>query len=230
VSRLAAIWCGLRASDVFPVSPLRGVLGFAGMRASLVDPGPLRALLDRLLPFQRLEQARLPCSIVASDVLDGTEVVLSSGPASEALLASAAIPGVFPPVRIAGKDLIDGGITSNTPISTAVALGAERVVVLPTGYSCALTEPPRGVVAMVLHALTLVIARQLAVDVVRWRDAAEIVVVPPLCPVRTTPFDFSASDVLIRRAAEKTRTWLATGGLERSEIPHELTPHDHLEI
>jgi NTE family protein len=230
VSRLAAIWRRLRASDVFPLSPLRGLLGFAGMQRSLVDPAPLRALLERQLPYQRLEQARLPCQIVASDVLDGTEVVLSSGPVSEALLASAAIPGVFPPVRIGEKDLIDGGITSNTPISTAVALGAKRIVVLPTGYSCALTEPPRGVVAMVLHALTLLIARQLVVDVVRWREAAEIVVVPPLCPVTTTPFDFSASEALIRRAAEKTRTWLATGGLERTEIPHELTPHDHLDI
>jgi NTE family protein len=230
VSRLAGIWRRLRASDVFPLSPLRGLLGFAGMRGSLVDPAPLRALLERLLPYQRLEQAHLPCRIVASDVLDGTEVVLSSGAVTEALLASAAIPGVFPPVRIAGKDLIDGGIASNTPISTAVALGAKRVVVLPTGYSCALSEPPRGVVAMVLHALTLLIARQLAVDVVRWREAAEIVVVPPLCPVKTTPFDFSASDALIRRAVEKTRTWLATGGLERTEIPYELTPHDHLDI
>jgi len=80
--------------------------------------------------------------------------------------------------------MIDGGITSDTPISAAVALGAKHVVVLPTGYSCALTESPPSVVAMVLHALTPLIARQLVVDVVRWRDAAEIVVVPPLCPVK----------------------------------------------
>ena len=74
-----------------------------GRRRSLVDPSPLRSLLERELPYQCFEQASLPCCIVASEVLDGSEVLLSSGSAVEALLASAAIPGVFPPVRTAGR-------------------------------------------------------------------------------------------------------------------------------
>jgi NTE family protein len=230
VNRLAAIWRRLRSQDVFPWSPLHGLLGFVGLRRSLVDPAPLRELLARELPYQRLEQARLPCHIVATDLIDGSEVVLSSGSVGEALVASAAIPGVFPPVELDGKYLIDGGISSNTPLSAAVELGAKRVVVLPTGYSCALAEPPGSVLATVLHALTLLIARQLVIDVMRWRERAEIVVVPPLCPIKITAYDFSESEALIRRAAASTREWLATGGLSRSEIPHELTPHDHLEI
>ena len=227
VNRLADIWRRLRSADVFPWSPLRGLLGFVGLQQSLVDPAPLRELLARELPYQRLEESRLPCRIVATDLLDGSEVVLSSGPVDEAL---AAIPGVFPPVLLDGKHLIDGGISSNTPLSAAVELGAKRVVVLPTGYSCALPEPPGSVLAMVLHSLTLLIARQLVIDVVRWREKAEIVVVPPLCPIKTTAYDFSESEALIRRAAASTRTWLKTGGLERTEIPHELAPHDHLTI
>ena len=230
VNRLAAIWRRLRSADVFPWSPLHGLLGFVGLRRSLVDPAPLRELLVRELPYQRLEESRLPCRIVATNLLDGSEVVLSSGPVDEALVASAAIPGVFPPVELDGKHLIDGGISSNTPLSAAVELGAKRVVVLPTGYSCALDEPPDSVLAMVLHSLTLLIARQLVIDVVRWREKAEIVVVPPLCPIKTTAYDFSESEALIRRAAASTRTWLKTGGLERTGIPHELVPHDHLTI
>lgn len=227
VARLAAVWRRLRSADVFPIQPLHGLLGFLGLRKSLLDPAPLRALLARELPYQRLEQARLPCHVVATDVLDGSEVVLSSGPVVEALLASAAIPGVFPPVQAGGRHLIDGGISSNTPISTAVGLGAKRIVVLPTGFACALREPPNGAVAMALHALTLLIARQLVSDVLRWQERVEIVVVPPLCPVGSSPYDFSASGALIERAAQSTRAWLAAGGLERPGLPHELGPHEH---
>jgi NTE family protein len=230
VGRLVAIWSRLRSPDVFPLSPLHGLLGFVGRRTSLLDPAPLRALLARELPYQRLEEARVPCRIVATNVLDGSEVALSSGLAVEALLASTAVPGVFPPVELDGKYLIDGGISSNTPLSTAVALGARRVVVLPTGFSCALAKPPGGVISMMIHALTLMIARQLVIDVLRWREKAEIIVVPPLCPVESSPYDFSSSGALIRRAVTSTRTWLATGGLERSELPHELMPHDHLMV
>lgn len=227
VTQLARIWTRLRSRDVFPISALHGALGFLGLRSGLVDPAPLRALLERELPFDRLEQARLPCHVVATDVLDGSEVVLSTGPAVPALLASCAIPGVFPPREIDARCLIDGGVSSNTPIATAVALGAKRIVVLPTGFACALSEPPRGAVALALHALTLLIARQLANDVLRWREQVEIALVPPLCPLDSSPYDFAASATLIERAAESTRAWLQADGLERHELPHELGPHEH---
>ncbi|MGC4441949.1 patatin-like phospholipase family protein, partial [Streptococcus suis] len=69
------------------------------------------------------EQSALPLHIVATDMNTGNEIVLSAGPLVDAVLASAAIPGVFPPVRIGGLDLVDGGVANNTPISAAVALG-----------------------------------------------------------------------------------------------------------
>jgi NTE family protein len=227
VARLAAIWRGIRRADVFPMSPFHGLFGFLGRRDSLLDPAPLAALIARELPYRRLEEARVPCHIVASNLLDGSEVVLSSGPALEALLASSAIPGVFPPIEHDGKHLIDGGISSNTPLSTAIGLGAKRVVVLPTGFACALTKPPAGALGVALQALTLLIARQLVVDVLRWREHAEILVVPPLCPIETSPYDFSAAPALIARAATSTGAWLDAGGLARPELPHELTPHEH---
>jgi NTE family protein len=228
VERLAGVWRRLRRADVFPVSMVQGVLGFLRGRASLVDPAPLRALIARELPYARLEDARIPCRVIASNVLDGSEVVLSTGSAVDALLASSAIPGVFPPVELDGKHLIDGGISSNTPLSTAIELGARRVIVLPTGFACALTRPPSSALAVALHALTLLIARQLVVDVLRWRERREIRVVPPLCPVESSPYDFSASRALMERAAKSTRAWLAAGGLERPGLPHELTAHEHV--
>jgi NTE family protein len=227
VAKLTRVWSGLRTRDVFPFSPVRGFFGFVGWQDALVDPAPLGALLERELPFRRLEDAPVACHIVATDILDGREVVLSRGDAVTALLASAAIPGVFPPVVLDGRTLIDGGVASNTPIATAIALGAERVIVLPTGYSCALTVPPRGAIGVALHALTLMIVHQLVIDIERLRARAEIVVVPPLCPVETTPYDFGPTAELIARAEASTKTWMATNGLKRRGVPDALPAHSH---
>jgi NTE family protein len=80
-------------------------------------------------------------------------------------------------------------LADNAPISKAVALGATRVVVLPTGYACALSEPPQSVLAHALHALTLLIERRLILDVAHYADEIEVAVLPPLCPLTVGPGD-----------------------------------------
>jgi NTE family protein len=227
VERLKRIWLKLRRTDVFPFSPMASVLGFFGKADHLVAAAPLRSLIESELPYQRLEEARLPCYVVATDALEGTDVVLSSGPAATALLASAAIPAVFPPVMIEGRFLLDGGVANNTPISIAVKLGATRVIVLPTGTSCALQALPRGTIGLALHALNLLIMRQLVNDIERFSGVAEVVMVPPLCPLATTTYDFSKSADLIRRAEAATRLWLRTDGLDRLGASPALLPHHH---
>jgi NTE family protein len=109
-----------------------------------------------------------------------------------------------------------------------VALGARRLFVLPTGYACALEAPPCGAIACALHALTLLIARQLLHELHGLESSIEYFVVPPLCPLLGSPHDFSQTDKLIKRAAESTRTWLAEGGLtRRCEIPQQMHAHNH---
>ena len=227
VERLERIWLKLHRSDVFPFSPIASMLGLFGKIDHLVTPVPLRFLIESELPYRRLEDAPLPCHVVATDALRGTEVVLSSGPAASALLASAAIPAVFPPVLLDGRFLLDGGVSNNTPISIAVEMGATRVVVLPTGISCALQAPPRGAMALALHALNLLIMRQLVIDIERCAGVAEVVTVPPLCPLSTTSYDFSQSAALIHRAEASTRLWLQTEGLDHLGAPRALLPHHH---
>jgi NTE family protein len=227
VARLERIWLRLRRADIFPFSAASSVLAAFGRRDHLINPGPLRALIESELPGARLEDARIPCYVVATDVLTGDEVALASGPVAPALLASAAIPAVFPVVSIDGRHLMDGGVANNTPISTAVDLGASRIIVLPTGMSCALTGPPRGVVARALHALNLMIMRQLSKDIERFADRAELVVLPPLCPLAATSYDFSGSRDLIHRAEAASRLWLQKNGLHGRGVPMELGPHHH---
>lgn len=205
---LAQLWRTLRRSDVYPIDLIGGFLGFIGVRDHLVSHGPIRRLLTTHLTFDRLEDAVVPFHVVATDVLSGQDLRLDSGSAIDAVLASAAIPGVFAPVTIDGVELMDGGIANNTPISHAVALGADEIWVLSTDYACALTKTPRSALAMVIHAFNVAISERLSLDILDNADKVDLRVVPPLCPVNVVPTDFSQSDRLISAARRQTVEWL----------------------
>lgn len=224
--KLAAIWRSLRREDVFPVS-LRTLVSFLWRRDFLISHDGLRRLVDDNLPYRNLEEARIPIHIVTTNVIDGESVILSEGAAVEAILASTSIPGAFAPVPYKGLFLADGAISSNTPISIAVEKGAERLVILPTGYACSHKVPPVGAVANALHAITLLIAIQMADELEQLDPAIEYFVVPPLCPLVGSPYDFSRTAEHVDRAAESTEKWIAGGGLLRGGIPEELHPHRH---
>jgi len=228
-AELGAVWRSLRRDTVFPARPLGGLLGFIGTRCHLVPDSGIRRLLCDHLRFDRLEDSPVPFHVVATDLLSGCDTLLSHGDAVDAILASAAIPGVLPPVRIAGRDLMDGGVVNNTPISHAVRLGADVIWVLAAGYSCALTERPRGALGVALHAATLSINQRLAADIKRYSRRADVRIVPPLCPIRIAPADFSHAGELIERAHTLTRHWLADGA---PQLPaaSKLAPHGHAAV
>jgi NTE family protein len=225
VATLARIWSGLRRSDIFPLT-LASAFGLLRHPGNLVDPGGLRRLLAANLPIPRLEDAQIPLNIMATNQ-QGQAVRLSSGPAVEAILASTAIPGVFPPVHIDGEALMDGAVAANTPMLLAAELGASRIIILPTGYACALKEPPTRAAGKALHAITLMITWQLMHELQRIPEDVEVHIVPTLCPLAVSPFDFSAATELIERGAQTAKQWIEEGGLTRRARPQELAPHRH---
>jgi NTE family protein len=225
-ARLASIWRGLSRQDVFPFS-LRTLLSVLWRRDFLISHEGLRKLVDDNLPYKNLEEAQIPIHIVTTNVVSGDSVVLSDGPATDAILASTSIPGAFEPIKYNGLYLADGAISNNTPIRTAIDKGATRLIILPTGYACSSKEPPVGMLANVLHAITLLVARQMTSDLEDMEPEIDYVVVPPLCPMIGTAYDFSHTGEHIERAAENTEKWIAQGGLEKTGIPGELRLHTH---
>lgn len=206
--QLADVWRGLRRGTVFPLNPLAGLLGLTRRADHVVRDTELRRVVATHLEVDRLEDAPVAVHMLAVDLLNGEEVLLSRGPALDAVLASAAIPGVFPPVALDGRLLVDGGVANNTPLSHAVELGAERVYVLPTYGHPPLASPPRGALDAALRALVTLIDARLAGDVLRYRDDAEIIVLPaPALAVR--PIDFSHADELIALAEAQADQLLA---------------------
>lgn len=208
LDQLEQVWRSLRRKDVFPTRPHHQLFGALGHRPSLFSNRRLRRLIEEHQRFTRLENAPIPLHVIATNELDGTDVVLSSGDPVEAVLASAAIPGVFPPIERDGLILVDGGITNNAPISHAAALGCDHVVVLPTGYSCSLERPPATPLGHALHALTLLVQQRLALDIAYYAERLDLCVVPPLCPLSISPADFRYSGGLIDRARRTAGEWL----------------------
>lgn len=223
---LETIWRGLTRHDVFPIT-WRTLLGFIWRRDFLISHEGIRKLLEDHLPFRNLQDARLPIHIVTTDIVSGESVVLSEGSAIEAIVASTSIPGAFAPVPYKDRYLADGAISANTPIKVAVEKGARRLIILPTGYACASDKPPVGAVANALHALTLLIARQMVSDLEELPADIEYFVVPPLCPLLGSPYDFSLTSEHIERSIRSTDEWLAHNGLEKKRIPGELRTHGH---
>ncbi|NTU98455.1 hypothetical protein HGA64_00395 [Candidatus Falkowbacteria bacterium] len=97
-------------------------------RQSLIRGKKAHRYIDRLIKNAHFGDANIPVHVIATDLADGQPVVMSRGDMSDAIQASIAVPGVFPPVKVGGRYLIDGGVASPTPIAEALAWGADIVV------------------------------------------------------------------------------------------------------
>jgi NTE family protein len=225
-AELEPIWLGLSRSDVFPMAPLSSLLGLFGRRAHVISPSGVEALIRRHVTYDHLEDATIPLHVMATDVLTGAEVRISRGPVIEALRASTAIPGIFPPVHIGHHYLMDGGVANNAPLSQAVDLGADLVYVLPAGYACGLRKPPASALGIAVHALSLVFNQKLVESLERCSENARVKVVPPLCPVTISPIDFGHAAELIARARESTTRWLGQGEPSPASLTR-LQAHNH---
>jgi NTE family protein len=193
-----------------------------GLRDHSVSSGSLRRLLARHIEIDRLEDASVDLHVLAADLMNGEEALLSDGPAIDAVLASAAIPGVFPGVRCGSRLLVDGGIVNNVPISHAVELGADQVYVLMAVGTGALRRAPRTAVGSAIAAVSHAITRRFAEDVARYADVVDLKILQAPRVEDIMPTDFRHADELIAHGLRAARTSLA----RRTELIHGECPPD----
>ena len=224
---LTGIWRNLRRQSVFPLDPVRHMRALSGKGQSLCSNTKLRRLVEAHISYPRLEDAPIPLHIVTTNLLSGEEVLLSTGDPVSAVLASAAIPGVLPPVEREGLVLVDGGVADNTALSQAVSLGIDEIYVLPAGFACALPKAPMSALGVAVQALTLLIEQRLVIEVAHLKHVARIKVLPPLCPLSVSSVDFSHADELIERAHRATVGWVDSGGPDLPAPERFLSLHDH---
>lgn len=217
-TELGRVWRSLQREDIFPVSLSALVGGLTGRRDHLVPERGLRQLVRRYLEFDDLRDASVPLGLVTFDLNEGRELLLTEGPAVDAVAAAASIPGVFPPVRLGERLLIDGGVINNTPISHAVALGAERIYVLSTQDPRRPPRVPKGALDAAIYGLSLLIDARLDADVAHYSRQAELIMLPARNSGGVQPTSFEHSSRLIGEALAGSRAFLARPQPARSVL------------
>ncbi len=192
-------WLPMRRRDVFPGNPFGLVwrLGRTGTHA--MESEGLQSLLEKVVQASTFDDLALPLSVVTVDLDAGCEVVLDEGPLVPALLASAAIPGVFVPVRIGARRLVDGGVLALVPVAQALARGARSVVSLDCTIP-ALPEEHARAVDLLAQVVRVQQRAQLEVSLERAARQVPVVVMPSATPQRISPMDFSHTERLMGEA------------------------------
>jgi NTE family protein len=142
VHRLDEVWRGIGDSGVFNGSLFGRIGTLARSQTHIHSNEPLRRLLTDHLPVRLIEELAVPFQCVAASIERAIGHWFTAGPVVDAVLASAAVPGLLPPVRIGEEHFIDGGIVDSIPVGRAVALGARRVYVLHVGRIERPLQPP----------------------------------------------------------------------------------------
>jgi NTE family protein len=176
IERMAEIWRKLKGDDIFPRSALDGPWLFLQKRPAVHANTGLRAIIEAGIDFENLEDAAIPFELVTTSLTDGRERWIAHGPAVEAILASSAIPSIFPPVTIDGDVLVDGGVVNNVPISRALAAGCTRIFVLLCGPLHYHPRQPRRPAEAALTAFFVAIHARFVRELTHIPPGVEVVV------------------------------------------------------
>lgn len=130
VQELANLWRELTSSDIFPGGNLSRAWNIAKRGTYLVENTGLAKVIEKATPTRDLSDLQLPIRVVTCDLKTGEEIVFYRGPIKEVLLASAALPGVFPPMNLDGRVLVDGGVVDAVPIWHALSDDIDEIYVL----------------------------------------------------------------------------------------------------
>jgi NTE family protein len=180
VERLVQHWEGVGTYSLMPTSRIPPAIQLVRRGASLHDNDGLRQSLESLLaPGRRFEDLELPFQCVAVDVDRAVEQWFSEGPVIPAVLASAALPAVYPPVELDGRRYADGGIVNNVPIARAVELGCHEIYVLHVGPHGRPDHELRRPIDGLMLAYWVARNSRFARDLADLPDGVEAVILPP---------------------------------------------------
>lgn len=216
VEHIATLWRAITREDVFPQGRIPSPWRFFQQRESVFPNDGVRRIIRSGLRFERIEDSPVHLEVIATSLTDGRKHWFDRGPAEPAILASAALPALLPPVTIDGEAFIDGGVADNVPIGRAIEQGAERIFVLLCGPLHYTPQHYRRPAEAVLTAFFIAVHAKFAQQLEVLPEGVEVVVFT----VDTQPVsrydDFSATEPLIssgRANAEQVLRFWESGGI-----------------
>lgn len=213
---------------LFRLAPAAISYIFGGIQAvhvqSLNDTTRIRKLLDKRLPIKSFGQLQVPLSISATDVLTGQEAWFEAPdqPLVPAMLASSAIPGLFPPVQIGSQLYIDGGTSDNLPLFHLAQKGCSVIYSCNVGYAGEANKPPRNLIDTVLLAENIgQYSAVLTQEELLAKSFPEVRIIPvrPEVALTTLPSDFQAADIpnIVAQAAAEAKRILQAAGIPAAQ-------------
>jgi NTE family protein len=208
-NRLSHAWARITRGQVFP----GGLIGQARtLEHSRTHLFPNTGLSDVISDFigetTAFDDLRLPFAAVTMDASTASPHVIDEGTLLPALLASAAIPGIFPPVHHDGLTLYDGGVVANVPLRQAMDMGARSLVVLDCTFPGHLIPLPESFAETLLFTAMASMRFQAALEAPRVAERIPVVYLPGPAACRCSPFNFDSTDVLIEEAYEAALSFL----------------------
>lgn len=231
IKRLESQWRRLRDTDLFP-----GGGRFKASWARMLVRGNrlhenigIRRVIETSLGRPRFEDTQIPLAVTATDLETGAERLFNTGDIVEPLLASTAMPGIFPPVPIDGRNYIDGGVANNVPIAPAVDMGATTIYVMDATSHSRQRRPLNRPVDYLLHAFTLARGQRFALEAEYYADKVKLIVLPSPWLDFFVPFaSLEFTPKLIDMAYEEAKRFLAADDFEKRlpepEEPASVTP------
>lgn len=179
IGKLIKLWASPQAREVFGDSAPRQLARIARAGTHLHSPAPLRAMLVRELgPHRTFEDLAVPFQCCAASIERAAEHWFQTGPVIDAVLASAAVPGLMPPIKIDGEHFIDGGIVNSIPVGRAIELGAGTVYVLQVGRIDRPLTAPRNVLDVAKVAFEVSRRHRFAREMAAVPDGVQVHVLP----------------------------------------------------
>ena len=173
------LWLSMTQNDLYPAGRFRPAwTRFLARGDRIFENTGLRSVLERRIGNPQFEDARVPLGIVATELDTGAEKVFTSGPVIEPLLASTAMPSIYPPVEIGGVRYIDGGVANNVPIAPAISLGAKTIYVMNSTSHSHQKRPLNRPIDYLLHAFSLARSQRMTLEQTFLADKVKLVMIP----------------------------------------------------
>jgi NTE family protein len=191
LEQLEAVWLSLTTADVFPGNRLSRAWNVVRRETHLFEATGLDALVDRATPARSFADLSVPLRVIATDLDSGEEVVIARGPLKPALLASAALPGVFPIVEHDRRRLVDGGVVNSVPLWHALSGPVDRIIVFNVSAGAA-DRDERSALDVVMTSFMHSRSQRFELEMRNAPREVDIVVLPRPADRREL-FDFSAA-------------------------------------
>ena len=198
--RLSDLWALMSRKTVIGHGPISATLNLL-RTGSLSTSNAMSTVIAEQLDHHNIEQLPLTFAAVATEAISGQPTMLRSGPIQPALLASSALPGVFPPVEIDGHSYLDGGLSANVPVHQTIQLGARSVVAFdasPAGRS----ELPSTPFHRFVHTMVTLVRNQSAHAIDALDGETPVLLMPRVTPPDMGAFNFRHTQWLIDAAYE----------------------------